>query len=70
MRPGSVGLDFAPGAEVAAPKSGVLLGTGHGGPVSLRLFRLMGTRIALAARVLPAQISRSGPPPAGRRCRS
>ncbi|MGI8679365.1 MAG: hypothetical protein ACR2LX_11885 [Jatrophihabitans sp.] len=56
MKAGIVGLAFGPGAEIAAPQSGVHIGRGHDGPVSLRLFRLMGTRIALAARVLPAQL--------------
>lgn len=56
MKAGIVGLEFGVGAEIAAPHSGVHIGTGHDGPVSLRLFRLLGTRIALAARVLPAQL--------------
>lgn len=56
MKRGVVGLDLGEGAEIAAPQSGVHFGTGQGGAVSLRLFRLMGMRIALAARVLPAQL--------------
>lgn len=56
MKSGIVGIDFEPGAEIAAPQSGVHLGTGQSGAVSLRLFRLMGSRIVLAARVLPAQL--------------
>ncbi|MBE7186698.1 hypothetical protein [Jatrophihabitans endophyticus] len=47
---------FDDGAEVAAPPSGLQLGVGQSGPVSLRLFRLGGTRAVLAGRVLPAQL--------------
>ncbi|GAB2463513.1 hypothetical protein GCM10027265_10990 [Jatrophihabitans fulvus] len=53
---GVVTLEIAPGAELAAPVTGARLGAGQGGPVVLRLFRLAGTRVALAARVLPAQL--------------
>jgi hypothetical protein len=53
---GSVRVRFAPGAAVAAPPSGVRLGVGRSGPVLLRLFRSGGTRIVLAAAVLPAQL--------------
>lgn len=56
MRRGIVGVRFTPGAEIAAPESGVQFGAGQHGAVSLRLFRAGGTRIVLAARVLPAQL--------------
>ncbi|SHG69736.1 hypothetical protein SAMN05443575_2573 [Jatrophihabitans endophyticus] len=56
MRNGIVGLELAPGAQVDAPASGVRLGGGQTGPLSLRLFRSAGTRVALAARVLPVQL--------------
>lgn len=56
MRRGMIGIQFEASAEIAAPKSGVLLGTGTDGAISLRLFRAAGTRIVLAARVLPAQL--------------
>jgi hypothetical protein len=53
---GAVRVRFAPGATVAAPPSGVRLGLGRCGPVLIRLFRSGGTRIVLAADVLPAQL--------------
>lgn len=56
MKGGIVELNFGASAEIAAPRSGVHLGTGQAGAVTLRLFRLTGTRIALASRVLPAQL--------------
>lgn len=49
-------VHFAPGAAVSAPPSGVRLGVGRNGPVLIRLFRSGGTRIVLAAGVLPAQL--------------
>jgi hypothetical protein len=56
MTRGAVRVQFAAGAAVAAPPSGVRLGVGRSGPVLLRLFRSGGTRIVLAAGVLPAQL--------------
>lgn len=56
MKTGIVRLDLEPTASVAAPASGVQLGLGRGGPLTLRLFRAAGTRVALAARVFPAQL--------------
>lgn len=47
---------FAPGTVASAPVSGVQLGTTDSGPVALRLFRISGTRIALASAMLPAQL--------------
>jgi hypothetical protein len=44
------------GIAVSAPASGVQLGTGRQGPVTLRLFRLGGTRVVVAARLLPVQL--------------
>jgi hypothetical protein len=51
-----VHLELGPTAVVAAPASGVQLGLGRDGPLTLRLFRAAGTRLALAARVFPAQL--------------
>lgn len=56
MSRGVIGVRLDANAEIAAPESGIQLGTGTGRPVSLRLFRSAGTRIVLAARVLPAQL--------------
>lgn len=56
MKRGVIGIELAADVEIAAPRSGVQLGTGTGGAVSLRLFRMGGTRIVLATRVLPAQL--------------
>jgi hypothetical protein len=56
MRRGIVGIEFAPDAAVAAPISGVQLGVGQAGAIALRLFRVSGTRLVLASRVLPAQL--------------
>jgi hypothetical protein len=47
---------MTPGSAVAAPVSGVRLGTGAGGPLTLRLFRLRGTRVVITSAVLPAQL--------------
>jgi hypothetical protein len=51
-----VDVRFGPGAQVSAPASGVRLGTGVDGPVSLRLFRVSGTRVIVSGPVLPAQL--------------
>lgn len=56
LRRGVVPVRFDDGAVVAAPQSGLELGVGLRGPLSLRLFRLGGTRAVLAGRVLPAQL--------------
>lgn len=56
MNRGIVGIEVAPGAVAEAPGSGVRFGTGQGGPVAVRLFRITGTRIVVASRVLPAQL--------------
>ena len=56
MTRGALQVHFAAGAAVAAPPSGVRLGVGRSGPVLIRLFRSGGTRIVLAAGVLPAQL--------------
>jgi hypothetical protein len=53
---GALRVHFPAGATVAAPPSGVRLGVGRCGPVLIRLFRSGGTRIVLAAGVLPAQL--------------
>lgn len=49
-------IDLAPGMRVAAPRSGLLLGTGVSGPVVLRLFRPTGTRVAAVSALLPVQL--------------
>lgn len=56
MRRGAVRIEFDPGAAVAAPPSGVHLGAGRSGPISVRLFRPSGTRITLASDLSPAQL--------------
>ncbi len=56
VAPGTAGVRFGEAATIAAPRSGVQLGVGEGGPVSLRLFRLTGTRIATVSALLPAQL--------------
>ncbi|MDT4984663.1 MAG: hypothetical protein QOF95_2153, partial [Pseudonocardiales bacterium] len=56
MTRGALRIHFAAGAAVAAPPSGVRLGVGRCGPVLIRLFRSGGTRVVLAAGVLPAQL--------------
>jgi len=43
-------------AVVAAPSSGVLLGVNDAGPVALRLFRLLGTRVSVAGLIEAAQL--------------
>jgi hypothetical protein len=50
-------IDLAPGALVGAPVSGVRVGVGtDGAAVTLRLFRLTGTRVVVAPASLPAQV--------------
>ena len=56
MKRGAVGVQLAAGTSVAAPTSGVHLGRGTAGPVSVRLFRLTGTTLSVAGSVLPAQV--------------
>lgn len=56
MRTTAVGVRFTPGAAVSAPASGVHLGVGLAGQVSLRLFRLGGTSISVVSTMLPAQL--------------
>lgn len=51
-----VHLRLPRGATVAAPLSGLQLGTGRSGSMALRLFRTAGTRVVLAARPAPAQL--------------
>ncbi len=45
-----------PGSAVAAPVSGVRFGTAAVGPLTLRLFRLRGTRVVITSALLPAQL--------------
>ena len=56
MSRGIVDVRFAPDAAVSAPASGVQLGIGEGGPVTLRLFRLSGTPVVFASALAPAQL--------------
>jgi hypothetical protein len=56
VRRGTVRVQFKAGATIGAPPSGVHLGAGQAGPISVRLFRSSGTRIALACPVAPAQL--------------
>jgi hypothetical protein len=56
MRAGVTRLPLGEPLTVSAPASGVQLGVGSGGPVSLRLFRLAGTRVLAATRPLPVQL--------------
>ena len=53
MTRGLATIPIAPGMRVAAPRSGLQLGLGPNGPVTLRLFRQTGTRVA-AVSALPA----------------
>ncbi len=56
MNRGVPGVEVAPGAAVAAPVSGVRFGQGRAGPLTLRLFRLSGTRVLVTSQLLPAQL--------------
>jgi hypothetical protein len=53
---GIAGIRLAPGTFAGAPVSGVQLGLGDSGPVTVRFFRLTGTRIVVASAILPAQL--------------
>lgn len=56
MRSGVPAVEITPAVTVAAPVSGVRFGTGEHGPLTLRLFRLSGTRVVITSQLLPAQL--------------
>lgn len=56
MRRGILELRLDDRVEIGAPSSGVPLGVGADGPVRLRLFRLDGTRVVIAAGPAPARL--------------
>lgn len=56
MKRGIVRVQFTAGAAASAPTSGVQIGMGESGPVSVRLFRLSGTRVALPSAMSAAQL--------------
>jgi hypothetical protein len=53
---GALRLPLAPGVTASAPGAGVHLGIGQAGPVALRLFRQVPTRIAVVGPVQAAQL--------------
>jgi hypothetical protein len=53
---GVLGVRLPQDAAVPAPVSGVHFGAAEGGPVSLRLFRLAGTRVVVVGTLAPAQL--------------
>lgn len=55
-RTGSGRVALPADATVPAPASGVTLGAGRGGPVTLRLFRALGTRVIVVGDLLPAHL--------------
>ncbi|HET6877272.1 MAG TPA: hypothetical protein VFH38_07070 [Jatrophihabitans sp.] len=55
-RTGVVPVELTDDAAVPAPASGLMLGSGRGAPVALRLFRSQGTRLIVAGDPLPAQL--------------
>lgn len=56
MRRGVLDVRLDERAVVGAPTSGVQLGVGRDGPVRLRLFRLVGTRVVVATRPDPVRL--------------
>ncbi len=56
MTTGMIGVRFSTRAQVSAPASGVRLGSGPDGAVQLRLFRVSGTRVVIAGRLVAAQL--------------
>lgn len=53
---GLASIRLAPGLRIAAPRSGLRLGSGPDGPVTLRLFRPAGTRLAAIAALDSVQV--------------
>lgn len=53
---GSISVAIRPGDEAPAQPSGVRIGLRREQPVSLRLFRPQGTRVAVLASAVPAQL--------------
>lgn len=56
MKRGILDVRLDERVEIAAPVSGVQVGTGQDGPLRLRLFRLAGTRMVVAGRPVLAQL--------------
>lgn len=56
MSRGQLTLSLVPGIASAAPRSGAHLGIGQGGPVALRLFRQIPTRLAVVGAIEAAQL--------------
>lgn len=56
MNHGVLGVRLPRDGVFTAPLSGVRLGRGEWGPVSLRLFRLTGTRVTVLSTLAPAQL--------------
>lgn len=66
MNRGVVGLRLGDAAAVAAPASGVHVVAGERGPITLRLFRLSGTRLTVvwapAAQLIAVRVAAAGTP--------
>jgi hypothetical protein len=66
MSRGVLGLRLPESAAVAAPVSGVHVAAGERGPIALRLFRLTGTRLAVAsapaAQLIAIRVAAAGTP--------
>lgn len=56
MKRGVPVIEVTPRSAVAAPVSGVRFGVSESGPLTLRLFRLSGTRVVITSQLLPAQL--------------
>jgi hypothetical protein len=56
MTRGIATIALAPDTRVTAPRSGLHLGRGTSGPVTLRLFRHSGTRVAAVSALVPVQL--------------
>lgn len=56
MLRGAMSVELDSSVKLSAPPSGLHLGRGENGPVTLRLFRPIGTRVVVAGGVLPARL--------------
>lgn len=56
MTRGVATIHLAPDMRISAPRSGLHLGAGVSGPVTLRLFRPTGTRVAAVSALVPVQL--------------